>query len=82
VLQLIALRKDVPVRFRLVVGRLEYGCAFDPGRVSMLDASRHVRDALLAKGCDVTLVESGGGHDPYNWEATLPDALVALLGPP
>jgi hypothetical protein len=21
-----------------------------------------------------------GGHDPYNWELTLPDALVAFLG--
>ena len=33
----------------------------------------------LAKGYDVTLVETSGGHDPYNWEASLPQALDALL---
>jgi enterochelin esterase family protein len=81
-LALIDAHEKVPVRFRLSVGRLEYGTAFDPGRVSMLEASRRVRDALVAKGADATLVESGGGHDPYDWESTLPDALVALLGAP
>jgi enterochelin esterase family protein len=70
------------VRFYLTVGRLERGRAFDAGLVTMIGASRHVRDVLQAKGYDVTLVETNGAHDPYNWEATLPDALVALLGPP
>jgi enterochelin esterase-like enzyme len=79
---LCAARDSVPLRFRLIVGRIEEGTAFDPGRVSMLEASRRLREALVAKGADVTLVESAGGHDPFNWEATLPDALVSLLGAP
>jgi enterochelin esterase family protein len=70
-----------PVRFYLTVGRLERGRAFDADLVSMLHASRHVRDVLQAKGYDVTMLESSGGHDPFNWEATLPAALVAFLGP-
>ena len=45
-------------------------------------ASRHLRDVLTAKGYPVTLREFPGGHDPYHWEGALPDALVALLGPP
>lgn len=71
-----------PVRFHLTIGRLERGRAFDSDLISMLHASRHVRDVLEAKGYDVTLVETNGGHDPYNWEGTLPAALVALLGAP
>ncbi|MGH9907339.1 MAG: hypothetical protein ACRD8U_17355 [Pyrinomonadaceae bacterium] len=39
-----------------------------------------MRDVLMAKGYEVTLRETNGGHDPYNWESTLPDALIALLG--
>jgi enterochelin esterase family protein len=70
----------VPVRFVLTIGRLERGRAFDPDLISMLHASRHVRDVLQAKGYEVTLHESNGGHDPYNWEASLPVALVTLLG--
>jgi enterochelin esterase-like enzyme len=71
-----------PVRFYLTVGRLERGRAFDGDLVSMLHASRHVRDVLQAKGYEVTLYESNGGHDPYNWEAALPEALVSLFGSP
>jgi enterochelin esterase-like enzyme len=66
-------------RFYLTIGRLENSIAFNDGLISMLHASRHVRDVLQAKGYDVTLRETSGGHDPYNWEAALPDALVALL---
>jgi enterochelin esterase family protein len=71
-----------PVRFYLTIGRLERGRAFDTDLVSMLHATRHVRDVLQAKGYEVTLNESNGGHDPYDWEATIPSALAALLGPP
>lgn len=73
-------RPAVPVRYYLTIGLLERGQAFSADAVSMIHASRHVRDVLRAKGYDVTLREINGGHDPYNWEATLPDALVALLG--
>jgi enterochelin esterase-like enzyme len=69
----------VRVRFYLTIGRLENTIAFNDGLISMLHASRHVRDVLQARGYDVTLRETSGGHDPYNWETALPDALVALL---
>lgn len=73
-------RPTAPVRYYLTIGLLERGQAFSADAVSMIHASRHVRDVLRAKGYDVTLREINGGHDPYNWEATLPDALIALLG--
>ena len=78
----LATHDGVPVRFELTIGRLECGAAFSADSVSMLHASRHVRDVLQAKGYPVTLRESNGGHDPYNWEASLPAALEALLGSP
>jgi enterochelin esterase-like enzyme len=68
------------VRFYLTIGRLENRTAFSDGLITMLHASRHVRDVLQARGYDVTLRETSGGHDPYNWESSLPDALVALVG--
>jgi enterochelin esterase family protein len=71
----------VPVKFYLTIGKLECGRAFDSDLISMLHATRHVRDVLQAKGYEVTLHESNGGHDPYNWEASLPDALISLLAP-
>jgi enterochelin esterase family protein len=77
----LAAHEGTPVRFWLTIGRLESGAAFSADSVSMLHASRHVRDVLQAKGYPVTLRETSGGHDPYNWEASLPEALETLLGP-
>jgi enterochelin esterase family protein len=77
----LAAHDGTPVRFWLTIGRLECGAAFSADSVSMLHASRHVRDVLQAKGYPVTLRETSGGHDPYNWEASLPEALETLLGP-
>lgn len=76
----VSTRPPVPVRYYLTIGLLECGQAFSADNVTMVHASRHVRDVLRAKGYDVTLQEINGGHDPYHWEATLPDALIALLG--
>ncbi|HKQ60272.1 MAG TPA: alpha/beta hydrolase-fold protein [Candidatus Polarisedimenticolaceae bacterium] len=80
--RLAASRPAAPVRFYLTIGRLERGVALSADGVTMLRASRHVRDVLQAKGYAVTLRETSGGHDPYNWEAALPEALVALIGAP
>jgi enterochelin esterase-like enzyme len=70
-----------PVRFYLTIGRLERGNAFASDLITMVHATRHVRDVLQARGYRVALIETNGGHDPYNWEATLPRALEALLAP-
>jgi enterochelin esterase-like enzyme len=49
----------------------------------MVSVARHLRDALLARGYDVAgYRERAGGHDFVNWRQALPDALIALLGPP
>ena len=68
-------------RFLLTIGRLETSVAFSADGVSMLHASRHLRDVLEARGFDVTLRETSGGHDPHNWSTSLADALVMFLAP-
>lgn len=78
----IAVRPRLPVRFYLSIGRLESGAAFLDGRISMLHANRHLRDVLRAKGNTVLYREINAGHEPYNWQVTLPDGLIALLGTP
>ena len=41
----------------------------------MLHANRHLR-----RGYAVEYREVNGGHDPFNWQATLPDGLMTLIG--
>jgi enterochelin esterase family protein len=69
----------LPLRFSLDVGLFE---SWPPpvGGPSLLDANRHLRDALRAKGYDVTYAEYVGGHGHANWQVTLPDELAGLLG--
>ena len=38
-------------------------------------SNRHFRDVLVAKGYDVTYVETATAHEPLHWRATLADAL-------
>jgi enterochelin esterase-like enzyme len=69
----------LPLRFALDVGLLE---TWPPptGGPSLLEANRHLRDTLRAKGYDLTYSEYAGGHGHANWQATLPEELVSLLG--
>jgi enterochelin esterase family protein len=69
----------LPLRFALDVGLLETW-ANATGGPSLLDANRHLRDVLRAKGYEVTYTEYAGGHGHANWQETLPGALMALLG--
>jgi enterochelin esterase-like enzyme len=39
-----------------------------------------MRDVLRAKGYTVFYSEFSGGHNPMNWQGTLADALLVLLG--
>lgn len=50
--------------------------------ISILFSSRHFRDVLQAKGYPVDYREVAGGHDPLNWEVSLPDAIELFLGLP
>jgi enterochelin esterase family protein len=58
---------------------------FETGRnarssISILFSSRHFRDVLQARGNSVTYREVVGGHDPLNWEVSLPEAIELFLG--
>jgi enterochelin esterase family protein len=65
-----------PVRFVLEAGTFEVGRR----EVGILDATRHLRDVLDAKGYQTRHSEYAGGHGYFNWRYTLPDALTAALG--
>jgi len=49
--------------------------------ISILFSSRHLRDVLQAKGYSVVHREVAGGHDPLNWEVSLPEGVELFLGP-
>ncbi len=48
--------------------------------VSILSSSRRFRDALQERGAPVVYREVLGGHDPLNWEVSLPEAIELFLG--
>jgi enterochelin esterase family protein len=74
----LAQSKRLPVEFYLEAGLLE--TAAIPSRdPSMLTASRHLRDVLIAKGYHVEFRDRFSGHEHVAWRATLSDGLVALL---
>jgi enterochelin esterase family protein len=76
----LAASRRLPVRFVLSIGRFE--TAPIPSRdPSMLTATRHLRDVLLAKGYDVRFRELSSGHEQLAWRATLGPALIQLLRP-
>jgi enterochelin esterase family protein len=68
----------LPLRFYLTAGKDEFDWS-GRGR-GILEASRHIRDVLLAKGYEVHYEEYYGGHDFLSWRGSLADGLIALLG--
>lgn len=68
-----------PVRFYLDAGLFESSLS---GVVGVLDATRHFRDVLLAKGYEVHYQMFIGGHDYLSWRGTVADGLIALAGVP
>jgi len=68
-----------PVRFYLDAGLFESSLS---GAVGVLDATRHFRDVLLAKGYEVHYQMFVGGHDYLSWRGTVADGLIALAGAP
>ncbi len=68
-----------PVRWWMNVGVLECEPSSE-AQVTMLGANRHLRTVLGAKGHDVRYSEYSGGHEWLNWQATLPQALIDLIG--
>jgi len=73
-------RRDV--RFLLEVGTLESRGALGGAAPSILDANRHLRDALRAKNYAVTYSEvPDAGHGPEFWRERLPAAIATLAKP-
>ena len=68
----------LPLKFYLDAGTFEMDSAGEGGDI--LEASRHLRDVLRAKGYEVHYQQFVGGHDGLSWRGTLADGLIALLG--
>lgn len=68
-----------PIHFYLEAGLFEVSTVW---KVSILEATRHLRDVLEMKGYTVTYQESYNGHDYTHWRGSLADGLMALLIPP
>ena len=65
----------VPVRFYVEVGGGETRAA--PNGIIFIEANRHFRDALKAKGYDVEYLEVPNAmHEPGHWKSALPAALI------
>src|ERR1051326_5300496 len=70
------------VRFYMDVGELEDHATLGGSGPNFLAANRRFRDALEAKGYDVTFAEvPQGQHAPQYWMTSLPRAIVLLSGP-
>jgi enterochelin esterase family protein len=68
----------LPLRFYLDAGTFELDKSGKGGDI--LEATRHLRDVLLAKGYEVRYQQFVGGHTDLSWRGTLADGLIALLG--
>lgn len=77
IIRQIAATPRVNIRLVLSVGTFEHDHDFlySP---SLLQANRHLRDVLLAKGYDFTYMEVTGGHDVYSGALTFPELLIAM----
>lgn len=70
----------LPVRFFLEAGTFEVDRQRTGGDI--LEATRTLRDVLLAKGYEVHYQQFVSGHDDLSWRGTFADGLIALLGHP
>jgi enterochelin esterase-like enzyme len=61
--------EPTPVRVHLQVGALEG---------HMVTVNRHMRDVLMAKGCDVSWAETNDNHSWYSWQFSLLDGLSSV----
>jgi enterochelin esterase-like enzyme len=70
----------LPVRFFLEAGTFEV----DRERTGadILEATRTLRDVLLAKGHEVHFQQFVSGHDDLSWRGTFAEGLITLLGQP
>ncbi len=70
----------LPVRFFLEAGTFEVDKEGTGGDI--LEATRTLRNVLLAKGYEVHFQQFVSGHEELSWRGTFADGLITLLGPP
>ena len=70
-------RPRLRLRFHLTAGTFEFDKNGKGGGI--LEATRHLRDVLLAKGYEVHYQQFVGGHDGLSWRGNLADGLIALF---
>ena len=68
----------LPLRAFITVGLLE--TMPKPGNTNQVEVNRHFRDTLKAKSYEITYTEFDGAHEYINWQGTLADGLIVLLG--
>jgi enterochelin esterase family protein len=69
------------LRFYLEVGANETGKTI--GGISILEANRHLRDVLQAKGYDLKYLEVPNAiHNTEHWREQLTDGIIYLVGKP
>lgn len=67
----------LPLRFYLDVGGEESHPSVNG--IPILEANRHLRDVLRAKGYAMEYIEvAGGNHEPSHWKSALPAGLAYL----
>jgi len=67
------------IHFYTEVGLME-NSKFPDGRPTQLAANRRFRDVLRAGGYPVDYSEFNGDHSMLNWQGSLANGLIALLG--
>lgn len=72
--RVIAAAPSLPIAFHLEAG------SFEGGERGILQATRHLRDVLVAKGCRVTYRQRASGHGWEHWNRTFADAFATLVG--
>jgi len=70
----------LPVRFFLEAGTFEVDKEGTGGDI--LEATRTLRDMLLAKGYEVHFQQFVSGHDDLSWRGMFADGLITMLGQP
>lgn len=74
-------RPRLPLRWYIEVGLLETQIeTTEPFWNNFLIGARYMRDVLRARGYTVFYSEFSGGHNPMNWQGTLANGLLALIG--
>ena len=70
----------LPVRFFLEAGTFEVDR--ERAGADILEATRTLRDVLLAKGYEVHFQQFVSGHEELSWRGTFAEGLITLLGQP